>query len=307
MNVHDWALVIFTILGQMAVGSFVILGVVHFFASRKSGIEQADKLSDRALLAIGPVLVLGMIATFFHLGNPVNAPRAFANLGSSWLSWEVLLLVVFIVLGGVFAIMQWRKVSTPSIRNVIAIVAAVVGLALVFAMAMVYMLPTVPAWNTPITVISFFTTTFLLGSLAMGAAYAINYAYLRSKGQAAEEQGTLVAMALRWVALTAVLMLGVQFIIIPLYVAQLATGGATAVASAEILLNQNSVLFALRLALVFLGAGVFGLFLYRTATSADGRNMQVMSSYVYVAFALALVAEVIGRYLFYASFVRIGI
>ena len=306
MNMHDWALVIFTILAQMAVGSFVILGVVHFFASRKDGVAAADKLSDRALLAIGPVLVLGAIATFFHLGNPVNAPRAISNLGSSWLSWEVLLLVVFIVLGGVFAIMQWRKISTSSIRNIIAIVAALVGLALVFVMAMVYMLPTVPAWNTPITVISFFTTTFLLGSLAMGAAYAINYAYLRSKGQAADEQSRLLALALRWVALTAVLMLGVQFVIIPVYVAQLATGGTAAVASAEILLNQNSVLFGLRLALVFLGAGVFGLFLYRTATSADGR-IQIMSSYVYAAFALVLVAEVIGRYLFYASFVRIGI
>jgi len=47
----------------------LILGIVHFFAARQWGEAEADRLSDRALLAIGPVLVLGTIASLFHLGN----------------------------------------------------------------------------------------------------------------------------------------------------------------------------------------------------------------------------------------------
>jgi anaerobic dimethyl sulfoxide reductase subunit C (anchor subunit) len=58
MTLRDWALITFTILVQMSVGSFLVLGVVHFYATRKAGMEEADRMSDRALLAIVPVLVL---------------------------------------------------------------------------------------------------------------------------------------------------------------------------------------------------------------------------------------------------------
>jgi anaerobic dimethyl sulfoxide reductase subunit C len=64
-------------------------------------------------------------------------------------------------------------------------------------------------------------------------------------------------------------------------------------------------LMAIRLVLVFLGAGVFGLFLYRTALSAGREKM--IANLIYSAFALVLVAEVIGRFIFYASHVQIGL
>ena len=86
MDVREWALVIFTILGQMSVGAFLVFLVVYFFAARKAGREEAERLSDFSLLAIGPVLILGMVASVLHLGNVMNAYRAVANLGSSWLS-----------------------------------------------------------------------------------------------------------------------------------------------------------------------------------------------------------------------------
>ena len=117
MSIREWALILFTILGQMSVGAFLVLGLVHFFAERKAGTAEADRLSDRALLAIGPVLVLGMLASLFHLGNPLNAYRAVANVGTSWLSREILSGVIFAVLGGLFAIMQWRKIGRGSRRK----------------------------------------------------------------------------------------------------------------------------------------------------------------------------------------------
>lgn len=307
MNVHEWSLVIFTIITQMAVGSFVLLGGIHFFAARKYGIENADKLSDRALLAIGPVLVVGVIATFFHLGNPINAPRAISNLGSSWLSREIALVLVFTVGGAVFAFMQWRKIATSTVRNAIALIVAAVGLMLVYAMASVYVLPTVPAWNTAVTPLSFFLTTFLLGALAIGAAYVITYWRLRdSDGDDEKVQYNIVAITLRWLALISLVLLGVQFVVIPLYVAGLATNPApAAAASAALLTEANGLWFAVRLGLLFLGAGVFSIFIYRSA--GEEAQIQVMGYMAYGAFALVLVAEIMGRYLFYASMVRIGI
>jgi anaerobic dimethyl sulfoxide reductase subunit C (anchor subunit) len=307
MSTQEWALIIFTVVMQMAVGSFVILGGVHFFATRKYGIAEADKLSDRALLAIGPVVVVGLIVTLFHLGNPANAPRAISNFGASWLSREIVLALAFGVGGAVFAFMQWRKIGSPQVRNVLALLVAAVGLVLVYAMASVYRLPTIPAWDTLATPVSFYITTFLLGSLAVGAAFVVSYWYMRRKEK--EEKGaqtSILATTLRWIALLAIVLLGLEFVVIPLYIAWLASQTSAAAAeSVSIILNQNGLIFALRLILVFLGAGVFAAFVYQGATSES--RVRVVGNLAIVAFVLVLVAEVLGRYLFYASMVRVGI
>lgn len=299
MNTHDWALVAFTILAQMAVGSFVVLGIAHFFAARSAGSEQADRLSDRALLAIGPVLVLGLIASFFHLGNPLNAYNAIGNLGSSWLSREIFCGVAFAVVGGIFAVLQWRKIGSASQRNLVAVVAALIGLAMIFSMANVYLLRTVPVWNMLTTPVSFFVTTFLLGALAMGAAFVANYSYLQRKNPgSADAQSALLRDVLRWIGISSIVLLGIEFIVLPMYLAYLSSSPAT-VAAGELLINSYGVVLIVRLVLVFLGAGLFGALVYRNAISV-GRE-KIMGNLAYAAFALVLISEVLGRFLFYAS------
>ncbi len=306
MEIRQLSLITFTILTQMSVGSFLILGLVHFFVARKVDMEQADRMSDRALLAIGPVVVLAMIASLFHLGNPLNAPRAVTNLGTSWLSREILFTVVFVVLGGLFALMQWRKMASFAVRNVIAWLATAVGLVLVFSMSQIYMLETQPAWNSWATVVSFFATALLLGLLAMGTALVANYAYVKRQDSAcAEVQCALLRDTLRWIAVTAVLVLGVELVVAPVYLATLSAGSAAAQESARMMIEEFGVLLGLRLGLAFIGAGVFGFFLYQNAAS-PGRE-RIMGNLVYAAFAFVLVSEVLGRFLFYATRVSVGI
>lgn len=306
MDNGQLALITFTILAQMSVGSFLVLGWVHFYVMRKSGMQQADRMSDRALLAIGPVIVLAMVASLFHLGNPLNAPRAVSNLGSSWLSREILFMVLFVLSGGLFALMQWRKIGSFAVRNVIAWVATLVGLALVFSMSQIYMLATQPAWNSWATPVSFFATTVLLGLLAIGAALAANYAIIqRDDPECAAVQCGLLRETLRWVALASVLVLGVQMIVAPIYLASLSAGSGIAQESARMMVEDYGILLALRLVLAFIGAGVFGLFLYRNSAS-PGRE-RVISNLVYAAFAMVFVSELLGRFLFYATQVQIGV
>lgn len=306
MEIRELALVTFTILTQMSVGAFLTLGLIHFFVARKAGMEQADQMSDRALLAIGPVIVLATIVSLLHLGNPLNAPRAIANLDTSWLSREILSTVLFVLLGGVFALMQWRKISTFAVRNVIAWIATLVGLVLVYSMSQIYMLEAQPAWNSLATPISFFATTLLLGLLAIGAALVTNYAYVqRQDPECAAEQCVLLRDTVRWIALTAVFVLGVELVVAPIYLASLSAGSSAAQESARVMIQDFGALLALRLVLAFIGVGVFGFFLYQNAMS-PGRE-KIMGNLVYAAFALALVAEVLGRFLFYATQVRVGI
>lgn len=306
MNTQEWALILFTVLAQMAVGSFLVLGVVHFFAARAKESRYADLLSDRALLAIGPVLVLAMLASLLHLGNVINAPRAVTNIGSSWLSREILFAVLFAVLGGLFALMQWRKISTFAMRNVIAILAAIAGVGLVYSMARVYMVPNQPAWNSWATPVSFFSTALLLGLFAVGAAFVVTYGYVKSKDPSCEgEVCTLMRASLRWIAVAAVVVLGIELVAAPLYLANLAAGGEAAQETARAITGNYGLLLALRLVLIFAGAGILGFFVYQSA-SVPGRE-RVLGNLVLSAFLLVLVAEVVGRFLFYATHVSIGL
>lgn len=305
MNTREWALILFTVLAQMSVGSFIVLGVVHFFAARKAGEEEADRFSDRALLAIFPVMGLGLLASLLHLGNPLNAYRAVTNLGTSWLSREIFFGLLFALVGFTFAILQWRKIGSFKLRNVIAWIAALAGIVLVLSMSMVYMLPTQPAWDTLATPISFFTTTLMLGGLALGMAFVINYAYTQRKDPAcAEAQCELMRGALRWIAIGTLVLVGVELVMAPLYIGALsASGSSEAIASTDMLIGNFGVAYAIRLILSFVGAGVFGVFLYQNALS-PGKE-KILANFAYGAFVLVFVAEIIGRFLFYATQVQI--
>ena len=293
MNVHDWALITFTILVQMSIGSMWVLGITHFFASRKYGMEQADKLSDRALVALVPVIGLGFLASLLHLGNPINAYRAVTNLATSWLSREIFCGVVFALLATAFAFLQWRKVGSYMLRSVFAWLAALVGLVLVFCMASVYMLPIQPTWNSWTTPVTFYTTTFLLGTLAMGAAFVANYSYEHSKNPTKKDTLSVqMRQALRWIALASICLLGVEFVVLPIYLSTLAVG-------------MLGWVLVLRLVLAFVGAGVFAVFLYQNALSLG--QEKVLSSLAYSAFVMVFVAEVLGRYIFYVIHFQIGL
>jgi anaerobic dimethyl sulfoxide reductase subunit C (anchor subunit) len=306
MNVHDWALITFTILGQMSVGAFWVLGVMHTYALRKAGMQEADRLADRSLWAIFAVMVLALVASLFHLGNPLNAPRAITNVATSWLSREILFGVLFAALGWLFVLLQWRKIGSFRLRNILAIVAAVVGLGLVYVMSRVYMLPTQPAWDTFATPISFFATTFLLGSLAVGVGLVVNYASVQRRApEAAPLQAELMRTGIRTIAIASIVLLGIVLITTPLQIAYLSGQGGVAAQSAASMFTAYGWLLGLRLALAFVGAGIFGVFLYQNALSAG--HEKILANTAYAAFALVLVAEVLGRLLFYASHLRIGI
>lgn len=306
MHSEELALVLFTILAQMAVGAFVTLGIVHWWAAARYGPARADKLADYALLAIGPVMVLGLLASLFHLGNPMNAYRAILNVATSWLSREILLGSLFAALGALFALLQWFKIGSTSLRGLVAVVTAGVGVVFVYAMARVYQLPTMPAWNSWTTTAAFFLTTFLLGTLAISAAYVLSYLILHAR-DASDADGLrdMLGNTLRGLSMATLAILGVELALMSLRVVGLTGGSEAAMQSATLLATDYLSLFATRLLLVLLGAGLFAFLLYRSAR--DVNRERAAFTLVFAAFALALIGEAIGRYLFYVTSVKIGL
>jgi anaerobic dimethyl sulfoxide reductase subunit C (anchor subunit) len=197
--------------------------------------------------------------------------------------------------------MQWRKISTIRERNILAGIAAD-GIALVYSMSNVH-LPA-PELEPGDNAISFFTTTLLLGALAMGAAFVANYWYAQRKNPGcASDLCVLLRDSIRWIAVSSIVLLGIEFVVLPLTLAYLVNAGAAA--SVGMMVAEFGVIFGLRLALVFLGAGIFGVFLYR-ASLAPGQE-QTMGQLAYLAFALVFVSEVLGRFLFYATAITVGL
>jgi anaerobic dimethyl sulfoxide reductase subunit C (anchor subunit) len=148
-------------------------------------------------------------------------------------------------------------------------------------------------------------TTLLLGVLAVTVGLVINYSTNLKKTKSAETQLELLQNTLQGTAVSAIILLGIEFLVYPLYLAYLATQGTAALESVKVLTGSYGLTLAFRLLLVFIGAGVLAAFMFRNA-AIMGRE-RTMSYLVYSAFILVLVGEIMGRFLFYAAHVRIGL
>jgi len=158
-------LVVFSVLAQMAVGAFIVLGALTGWADRYSEIGLALSITNTPLIVIGVVFTVGVLASLLHLGRPLRAYRALANLRSSWLSREILLVCLF---GAGLAAFGWLFATQPAFTGTlwgIFGLAVLAGLALISCMARVYQLDSMPTWKSWMTPASFYLTAGLLGVL----------------------------------------------------------------------------------------------------------------------------------------------
>lgn len=300
---HELPLVIFTIAAQMSAGSFIVLGLIHLLGA-KIPAETMNKITDPALYAIGPLLILGMGASLLHLGSPLRAANSVLHLGGSWLSAEIVSGPTFAALGAAFAILQWRKIGSHALRQALAVVTAVVGAFLVYAISQVYSLRTVPAWATFHTPVRFFITAFLLGGLAVGAALVFASRRRDTAGDVAASK--LLTDSVRGISLGGILGLGLKFIGQPAYLAYLGTNQSPAARESLRLLTEDyGVYSAAQNILIFAGIAALGFLLFRL--SGKGSTQRLLPLIAVTAFVLVLAGEVVGRMLFYASMVRLGV
>ena len=299
MDIREWALLIFTTLGQISTGSLIVLMLVRAFVARNTGADQVNRLTDVPLYYVVPIMLLALIASLFHLGSPLHIARAVPNLGSSWVSREVITAVVYVIVAGIYTLMQWRKSGSEVARTVVGWIAALIGLFQTYAMARVYMIRTQPSWNTFATPITFITASLLLGVLLVAAIL------VATRSADDTEQTNLLRGTLRNIAVAAIVLVGIEFVVLPVYVVYLSTQGPAALESLSVMIGRLGGLLVLRLIFVFLGAGVLSFYLYKNA-SAEGKE-KTLATVAYSAFILALVGEAMGRYIFYAARTHIGL
>ena len=137
-------------------------------------------LSLNTMALIGVILgALGGLALFFDLGRPENAWRAFAHLRTSWISWGITLITVFLITGLLhglpalswFSRLPWSpETGFGHISGLIATVAAFgvmgyTGFVLAYSRA-------IALWNTTLLPVLFILYSFM-GALGIISAMGL--------------------------------------------------------------------------------------------------------------------------------------
>jgi len=275
-----WSLIVFTILAQMAVGAFwVLLSSRQYFITLNSA--QTDIIVLSPLMVIETIIVLSLLISLAKLGSPLIAYRAITNLRSSWLSREILFALLFTLASLAFTYLIWAQIGSLGMRSVVAWMAAIFGFLLIYSMSRLYMLRTVPVWNTIFTPLSFFLAALILGGLVVGTLFAV-----RGGGP------TLEANLLSIITKAALYLLVGEFLLVIGRVIRFFSASSKETETIQRLINNYRNLVYYRLLLGV--AGLICLIIIFLQTSyAPGLYA--------ICFLLILIAELADRFLFYTA------
>ena len=164
-----WPLIVMTVLTQLSVGAFTSIGLLQAFG--------AQSHRTAALIAL-LVAVLALTASTLHLGRPIHAMRALKMWRRSWLSREVLLFTLFALAATAYSAALWLGIRGTGWLGALTVILGICGVA---TSARLYLVLGRPAWNSPLTIAEFASTTALLGACganiltrgAMDARYAV--------------------------------------------------------------------------------------------------------------------------------------
>ncbi len=107
------SIILFTTIAGAAQGMVVALALATL-----AGIAPATALAPMLWAATGMLLV-ALVASFFHLGHPLRAWRTVLMWRTSWMSREVIVLPAFIALVG-----GWALLATLAQRDAVVAAAA---------------------------------------------------------------------------------------------------------------------------------------------------------------------------------------
>ena len=193
-----FSVILFTTVAGAAQGLIVALAFAVL-----GGVELGAAFPGTALLVAAAMLVVGLGASFLHLGRPERAWRAAMMWRTSWLSREVIVLPAFI---GIVA--SWwlaLRFASPGLLTDVLLPLAAIALAalLWYCTAMIYAcLRFIEEWAHPLTLVNFVLiglSSGLLLACALGAMAGVD-ALVRVAGPAALA-ATLLAWAGRMLAL----------------------------------------------------------------------------------------------------------
>ncbi|MBN6367022.1 MULTISPECIES: DmsC/YnfH family molybdoenzyme membrane anchor subunit [Providencia] len=276
-GLHEWPLILFTVLGQSIAGGVIVTGLAWLSTDDK---PQKQRIVN-AMFALWVLMGLGFLASMMHMGSPMRAFNSMNRVFASSLSNEVLFGFIFFALGGLWWLLSAMKKMPTGLDKVWLIITMLMGLLFVWAMTRVYMISTVPTWNTPHTTIGFFMTLFVVGPI-LGTLLLRVAKFPFNSGKLAA-----ISIVAYIVTIASVLLQSGEIALI-----------ATSVQKAVDLVPDFGVLQVIRLVVTSLGLLLWILPVVR-------QNQPSVLSLL-LGTVLVLIGEFIGRGLFYGLHMTVG-
>ncbi|CNH70066.1 anaerobic dimethyl sulfoxide reductase chain C [Yersinia thracica] len=279
MGWHEWPLMVFTVLGQCVVGGFIVLGLALLFGGLSRGQQQRVY---RSMFVLWVLMALAFIASTLHLGSPMRAFNSLNRVGESALSNEIAAGSLFFAVAGFYWLLAVLDKMPAVLGKIWLVVAMMLGVIFVYAMCRVYSIDTVPTWDNLYTPLSFVLTVFIGGPI-------LGYLLLQLAdihGRAMLQLPMISVLALI-ISIASVIM---QAASLPLIY--------SSVQQAFELIPLYGTLMVWRLVLLVLGLGCWICPLIR------GRTPMTLG--MIFAMLLIIIAELIGRGVFYGLHMTVG-
>ncbi len=289
----EWPLVGFTILGQAAAGLYLAWFWLPFVLGRGGFADWAGTGSRAGLMAALGLLVLAAVISFWHLRRPLRAYRALSNVRTSRLSLEILFELAF---GFALAAALTASLAEASAGWLPPLhVAAGLGAVLfVSSMARVYMLESVPDWDSWHTPVSFSLTALCLGVAAVPILKTM--VPLRS-AQGAQNPVVAEAAAGRFYFTSALVLFAAALLTAALFFPEHGLAGKKSGPSLKPKRSAPAALHLLRLFFLLAASAIAYFVLSGKLAPPDRETSRLIAG---LPFFLALAAESVGRFLFYS-------
>lgn len=305
MNVREWALPVYTILMQLATGALLMLWIIRSAGRRWFGDAATPPIVGRLLMVLFVTTAIAIGGAHFHLSKPLMSFLAIRNFPTSWLSREIVFTILFFNGLGLLVLMQVLSIRRPRVYTALGWITIGCGLLSVLCMGYIYLMPTQPAWNSPLTILSFYATMLLLGVAALAALLLMDlkFAEVRVPDSVAPRSGATGRLVV-WLAV-AVLLLAAVVLAVNLAQLDRLRGAPLTEISLELLLSIYRPLLWLRVGFLAVGVawlmGATGMLVWRRKPAG------ALVVPVYIACLSILVGEILARFLLYAAHVRVGL
>lgn len=274
---HEWSLLIFTICLQVAIGGTWMLAI-YYKKINLLNSEDSFKLMKLPLITISILSLIGLVASFTHLGTPAHAFHTIRNIGSSWMSREILFTGLFI---GAIVITTALALYQKKVNPYLLGVSAIIGFIDVFCMAALYANSLVSGWNSIHTYTSFYGTAIVLGPVLIATLVV---PLLKEN-----ELGSTIGKNAFYISLFG---LAVQFIGLAVFGSTVQEVSIIANVNALTVLEGYQMTVAIRWMIEVIGVAILGIL-------ALGNSKKLSYTLAYVALVALIFAEGISRYVFY--------
>lgn len=155
------ALTLFSVFAPAGAIAFLMVSLLVIAPGKKS---LQNRRLERWLIIPLSVCLAGLVASATHLGSPANALYVLEGCGRSPLSNEVVGALAFLLVAGLYWISAFFKRPLPRWgANIWLVTGCLLALHLVGRISVVYSIPTIETWSSPLVPFTLWLIAFVSG------------------------------------------------------------------------------------------------------------------------------------------------